>query len=183
MKKLIALLLALTMVFGVSVSAMAINSFEAGESSDSSLMPIITSQPRNMRMPVDADSSKLISIKACIPNGDEIGYKLYLGEKLIDDGAYISFNKSYEPGEYRVVVYNKNNPEYSVTSDTFTFRLYKSSPIMEKLSELSAVAFLSSVFVFVPIIGGYLLSPFAALWSAGELLINQIIARIDGSGN
>jgi len=125
-KKLLALLLTIALALSLALPAFA-------EEEPNPAMPVITVQPQGGSQKAFR-ASFTVSVQAHIPNDDNIGYEWYRNGVLTrQTGASMNDGLS-SPGtlEIYVVVYNRDNPEYRVTSQTVQC-------VLEELSFLEKV--------------------------------------------
>ena len=126
--RLLALLLSLVLAFSLALPAFAEDDLPE---EPNPAMPIITVQPVGLR--VKADTEFTLSVEAYIPNGDEVGYEW---RHVLPDGStkYPGSRNSARISQtlsgvrthyYTVVVYNRSNPEYRVTSETVSVKVYQ----------------------------------------------------------
>jgi len=116
-KRLLAILLALALAFTLALPAFA-------EDPDPA-MPVITVQPQSVHVAYFNKGFTLF-VEAYIPNGDAIGYRWVrippsgAEEKVGGNFASYTYTEWSAPETYYfyVEVYNRNNPELSVTSET-----------------------------------------------------------------
>ncbi|MCQ2471640.1 MAG: hypothetical protein MJ147_06350 [Clostridia bacterium] len=169
MKKIISLLLCVLMMFSV----LPLSAFAADETYDAKLMPIIFKQPKDVKISTDYSGAKSTKIKAAIPSGDAVEYSLFYIDP--ETGAETDVSKkisgiaisgSCAEGEYYLVAFNSNHPEYKVKSENFTLKKHKAT-IFDKAEEaISGSLFLSA---FTPI-GLITVTPTVLI----ELLIDKI---------
>ena len=135
---LLALVLALTL---------ALPAFAADDPNPA--MPVITVQPQSVRVKADRDFT--LSMKAHIPNGDEISYRWWWDDgyslHLLGGTEKITLNRNPDTCYIYVEVFNAVHPEYSVTSETVCVEVYR--PRFEE----NLINSLFVVMLFAPLIG------------------------------
>ena len=117
-KKLLAALLSLALALALALPAMA-------EDEPDPAMPVITRQPVGGSQ-TGQNTTFTRYVQARIPNGDSIGYEWYRDGVLVEGATGASITvELYSPGtvDIYVVVYNLDNPEYHVTSQTIQLEL------------------------------------------------------------
>lgn len=175
MKKIISLLLCVLMMFSV----LPLSAFAADETYDAKLMPIIFKQPKDVKISTDYSGAKSTKIKAAIPSGDAVEYSLFYIDP--ETGAETDVSKkisgiaisgSCAEGEYYLVAFNSNHPEYSVKSESFTLKKHKAT-VFDKLEEaIAGSMFLSA---FTPL--GFITVVPAALFSMVKNAIENLIVN------
>ena len=162
MKKIISLLLCILMVF----SALPLAAFAAEEANDPKLTQIIVKQQKDVKISTDYTGAKSTGIKAAVPNGDDVKYSLFyidpetgaetdVSEKI----SGIAISGSCAEGEYYLVAFNSNHPEYNVKSESFTLKKHKAT-VFDKLEEAIAGSMFLSAFTplgFITVIPAVLL--------------------------
>jgi hypothetical protein len=143
-KRLTALLLALALALTFALPALA-----EGESEEPNpAMPVITVQPQTVRVKANRDFT--LSVKAHIPNGDEIGYWWWddtYSRSPIGSTEKIKLNRNPFTYSIYVEVYNAAHPEYSVTSEIACVEVYR--PAIED----SLINFEFLLMLFAPLLG------------------------------
>ena len=123
MKKLLSILLAAALVFTLALPAFA-------EDEPDPAMPVITRQPEDVRKEKGVEF--FLRVDARIPNGDAVGYRWMCndGDGYVEIGNSHIINETWDTvGTFSCYaeVYNRANPEYSVTSETVLVEVYEPS--------------------------------------------------------
>jgi len=130
MKKLLAILIALILALGIYTPAFA--EMELPDEPHPA-MPVIIVQPVGGQ--VNLNENYKLSVEAHIPNGDEIGYRWYCnGEPMGQQAREWTSYRTRTTADYHVVVYNRTNPEYSVTSETVRVEVYRT--LEERMTDI-----------------------------------------------
>jgi len=151
-KRLIALLLGIVLTFSLALPAFAEG--DPPEEPDPA-MPVITVQPKNVN--VSYREKFTLSVRAYISNGDRIGYLWRTADgETIEDTSYPEFTRYSDvnwTGDYCVEVYNRDHPEYRVTSETVHVEVHKAlhfrirDNMLEGIGNLLGDKFILSVWV------------------------------------
>lgn len=123
-KRFISVMLSAVLLLSVAVPALA-----ATDNDDK--MPVITDQPQDIEHAKGFVMFYKTGITSTIPSRDHVGYELYSGDELIATtyNADLIFNTADDPsgesfvGEYYIVAFNMEHPEYRVTSESFEFKV------------------------------------------------------------
>ena len=108
---------------------------------------------------------------ASIPNGDPVGYELYLGDTQVgtftDEEPYVTLTSP--SGEYKVIAFNRNDPAYRT----------ESGPIRVETEEVTLPVrlrwALTSVYLNVVVYGFIFLNSLAAFPAAIAIPFRQIL--------
>ena len=161
-KRPLALLLALALAFALAVPAFAEESLPEELTP---AVPVITTQPRNTRVIESGGASVQVGIKAHIPGGGEVRYRMYLGDQLIQDTSLPYISSDNVSGMYHIEAYNRVHPEYYTTSKTFRVEVSKLSLIEMVFGPI--IAFVGMpLLIMSPVWIGIVLSPYFLVKSA-----------------
>ena len=126
-KRLLALLLTLLLAMGIAPFAFA-QEDEPLAPDPVAMTPVITQQPQGFRVSTVHGSTMPVRVQAHIPNGDTVGYRWYRNGELFTTHESITLStRSPAAADYHVVVFNRDHPEYYITSETVRAEVYEAS--------------------------------------------------------